>query len=1524
MSPNMPYDARHFAGFWGLMAVLVILVLLTVARGTGSVRGNSLDMQATQIRLVSAPPTNGSYPGLTTDPSISYNGRYIVFGMLENFEQNNIGIPRIIVRDVIAQTSEIIPIPWERELSDPVTLPAGDHPSISGDGRFVVFATTTFAPSQGDVDSWLDIYIYDRIARTPAMLISKPTPPTPNANHFDHPQISADGNYVLFQSGMNIANEECSNYFIYNRTTDQATCLGIPSGEERITRANLYKDMLLVFTTNQDQLGQSYLYHLDSNELELLTFPTGEKVRSNHAVISANGRYLLFIQNLGHNGCFMFVKDLQEHVFTCLDTASIPYLHWLQISPDGQSIAFNSSGSLVQEDKNDVVDVYLYEIATGALRLISQSLTGEAGNDWSDYPQFSADGRSVVFVSAASDLVENDFDDSTFPQDPDLFLYDLGEPTPTPTPLPTVTTMADVRQNGEIQIAGNLSEGEQVSFTVPLINVGNRASFMLHPYIEGTTALGDLWRADNAQPSSAMLYPGEVISFTVTHPLWHGHAGTWRTNGVFLWNNTTNTYDKPLPANGYSQQLSFLIATPPPTFTPTPTDTPTVTLTPTDTATPTSTPLLTQMATPTFTPALTFTSTWTPTGTATPTFTSLPTQATTPTFTPTPTPPFVSQPLRNVVEVENGYSHTCVLTTANGVKCWGLNDQGQLGDGTTTTHLSPVTPLGLSSNVTFLDVGYRHSCVLTSGGAVKCWGANGHYQLGDGTNLSRLAPVDITGLATGVTAIAAGGHHTCVLTDGGGVKCWGWNDKGQLGDGTHIERATPVDVVGLSSGVRAIAATGHSTCALTDHGGVKCWGDNQWVQLGDGTNIDRSTPVDVVGLTSGVQAISPAGHHTCALLTTGGVTCWGFDYGGEVGDGPSGGYRSAPVDVVGLSGGVSAIATGGAHSCALLNNGNVKCWGWNNYGQLGNGATTNQEAPVAVVGLNGVVSDIGGNAGDNHTCVVTENSGVKCWGRNETGELGDGTMINRAMPVDVIDESPLLTPTVAPFPTATATLPATSTPASTQTATSIATGTTTPTATPAVTATATVSLTPTVITTPDNQTPLITEIVPNQGYNDTPNEIMIYGSNFQDGLVIRIGTQVLTEIIWRNSHHVQGVVPAGLIAGTYDVVVSNPDSSTPAILAYGYSVLDPTGDDFSISSEDLWTAPPTIHQGETVMLGANVHRKGGKAPKEVTVAFYRLLADGARQLLGQQRTVPMLPGPEVVESIFIEWDTSDLPEVVEVMATIDPDNNETETTKNNNETSRTFRVLSLTDDLESPLITRLQANNGAPQTDTAAISVTIEANDVGNSGVATMYLIEREFNSSARQWVAVQNTGWIPFQNTYSLMLTQRGGIRYIQAFVSDSAGNISETMVKTRINYNPPSDRVLAGQVRLYRYTLTAGQHLQVRLETINGDADLYIWQPDGNRSWVSNAEATSLDSVSLVAPQSGNYQVEIFGYQTSNYRLTVAIDELIPAHSRATVGRAAVIKQPRHQPIIAPNNEPMGGEPEINLHLYLPIVQQ
>ena len=335
-----------------------------------------------------------------------------------------------------------------------------------------------------------------------------------------------------------------------------------------------------------------------------------------------------------------------------------------------------------------------------------------------------------------------------------------------------------------------------------------------------------------------------------------------------------------------------------------------------------------------------------------------------------------------------GLGQSCALTRTGGVKCWGSNGHDELGDGTTRDSLVPVGVSGLGGGVKAIAAGARHTCALTSAGGVKCWGNNSSGTLGNGTTGRPFTPVDVFGLNSGVAAIAAGLDHTCALTSAGGVNCWGYNRFGELGDGTTSDRSTPVDVSGLSSGVTGIAAGGFQSCAVTSAGGVKCWG---------GATGNRLTPADVPGLDN-ATAIATGSSHSCALTRTGGVKCWGRNDSGQLGDGTTK-DSSTPVDVLGLGTRVRAIAAGAGNSCALTGTRGVKCWGLNDFGQLGVGSSGNRWAPVDVLGLTSGATAIA--AGSFHGCALTSSGGIRCWGLNVSGQLGDRTTVNRPTPVGV-------------------------------------------------------------------------------------------------------------------------------------------------------------------------------------------------------------------------------------------------------------------------------------------------------------------------------------------------------------------------------------------------------------------------------------------------------------------------------------------------------------------------------------------
>ncbi len=354
------------------------------------------------------------------------------------------------------------------------------------------------------------------------------------------------------------------------------------------------------------------------------------------------------------------------------------------------------------------------------------------------------------------------------------------------------------------------------------------------------------------------------------------------------------------------------------------------------------------------------------------------------------------------IAIATGATHTCAIVAGGAVRCWGSNGDGELGDGTNTGRLAPVAVSGLGAGVTAIAAGDRFTCALTSGGAVTCWGANGFGQLGDGTTTASNVPVAVSGLSSGVTALSAvHGAHACAAT-ASGVVCWGRNDAGQLGDGTTVDRSVPVPAAGVAGGAIALAAGGRHTCVVSAGGGVSCWGSGEMGELGTGTNASSLVPVAAMGLSSGVVAIAAGHDHTCAV-TDAQVTpgferakCWGDNSHGEIGIWVVGAYVNAPAQVSGLTSGVTAIAAGENVSCAVVS-GAVKCWGANANHQLGDGTTAVRPYPVTAIAAGATAVAANGSG-----CALATDGGARCWGPNGSGQLGDGTTTEAGTPVAVV------------------------------------------------------------------------------------------------------------------------------------------------------------------------------------------------------------------------------------------------------------------------------------------------------------------------------------------------------------------------------------------------------------------------------------------------------------------------------------------------------------------------------------------
>jgi alpha-tubulin suppressor-like RCC1 family protein len=346
--------------------------------------------------------------------------------------------------------------------------------------------------------------------------------------------------------------------------------------------------------------------------------------------------------------------------------------------------------------------------------------------------------------------------------------------------------------------------------------------------------------------------------------------------------------------------------------------------------------------------------------------------------------------------VSAGGEHTCGVTTDQRAYCWGYGVRGQLGNGTTA--FSTLRPTLVSGGLHFAQVsaGLYYTCGITTDDRAYCWGDNQTGQLGDGTTTSRSKPVLVAG-GRRFRHIRAGAIHTCAETPFDVAFCWGENFAGQLGDGTHTNRLTPVRVLG-GLRFRRVNAGGDHTCGVTTGDRAYCWGMNALGQLGDGTTTGRLKPVAVAGGLSFLQVI-PGATHTCGVTTENRASCWGEGDDGELGDNAQqSGLRLKPVAVAGTRRFRQVIA-GFLHTCGVTTSDVAFCWGANFRGQNGNGTTTASLTPVRVAGG---LSFSGVSTGPqepplfvyepaNHTCGVTTGHRAYCWGRNLFGQVGDGT-----------------------------------------------------------------------------------------------------------------------------------------------------------------------------------------------------------------------------------------------------------------------------------------------------------------------------------------------------------------------------------------------------------------------------------------------------------------------------------------------------------------------------------------------------
>lgn len=350
-------------------------------------------------------------------------------------------------------------------------------------------------------------------------------------------------------------------------------------------------------------------------------------------------------------------------------------------------------------------------------------------------------------------------------------------------------------------------------------------------------------------------------------------------------------------------------------------------------------------------------------------------------------------------EITAGYHHTCgIKATDNRLYCWGDNSFGQIGDGTSGQSGNKAAPVKVGDDK-WLEIaaGTSHTCGIKEDSKLYCWGDNNHGKLGNGTTVGELTPKK-TGDDSWLS-IAAGYHHTCAVKADNRLYCWGYNLSGQLGDGTSLDSAVPAKI-GNDPWSAVKTGGGYSegshSCGIKTDGSLYCWGDNQIGKLGTGTYYSESAPASVGGSWSEIVA---GEQHTCGIKTNGLLYCWGYNFNGQLGDGTQE-KKNIPVKVDDDS--WKKVTAGWSHTCGIkASDSKLYCWGINSEGELGDGTAADKKTPVKTG--DDKWQDV--SAGGSHTCGIRADGTLYCWGYNFFGELGDNTTANSNIPVKIGDST---------------------------------------------------------------------------------------------------------------------------------------------------------------------------------------------------------------------------------------------------------------------------------------------------------------------------------------------------------------------------------------------------------------------------------------------------------------------------------------------------------------------------------------
>jgi alpha-tubulin suppressor-like RCC1 family protein len=351
-------------------------------------------------------------------------------------------------------------------------------------------------------------------------------------------------------------------------------------------------------------------------------------------------------------------------------------------------------------------------------------------------------------------------------------------------------------------------------------------------------------------------------------------------------------------------------------------------------------------------------------------------------------------------------NHSCGIGMDHKLYCWGNNSYGQLGIDTTTNTLIPtLVPFMSKSTITSLVLGGGHTCAVSGSTELYCWGSNASGQLGIGNTTNQLIPTQVTFMSKStITNLVLGGAHTCAVSGGNELYCWGYNNYGQLGIGNTTNQLIPTQVTFMSkSTITSLVLGDYHTCAVIGSTELYCWGSNVSGQLGIGNTTNQLIPTQVTFMSkSTITNLVLGGAHTCAVSGGTELYCWGYNNYGQLGIGNTT-KQLLPTQVTFMSKStITNLALGDYHTCAVSGSTELYCWGYNAFGQLGIGNTTNQLIPTQVTFMSkSTITNLA--LGGYHTCAFRDSSALYCWGDNQYGQLGVDDTIERLVPTQVLD-----------------------------------------------------------------------------------------------------------------------------------------------------------------------------------------------------------------------------------------------------------------------------------------------------------------------------------------------------------------------------------------------------------------------------------------------------------------------------------------------------------------------------------------